>query len=72
MQLPDYEKTEDFATRWKQKAREVLTEIEWRRRKMTLRVRASHVSHHTAIRNRPPGVRAGRTTYHLCRVSCAV
>jgi hypothetical protein len=39
MQLPDYEKTEDFATRWKLKAREVLTEIEWRRRKMTLRVR---------------------------------
>lgn len=44
MQLPDYEKTEDFATRWKQKAREVLTEIEWRRRKMTLRVSVTCLS----------------------------
>eukprot|EP00959_Pyramimonas_sp_CCMP1952_P358316 7502694-Pyramimonas_sp.AAC.1 len=36
-QLPDYEQSEDFHARWKQKAREILTEIEWRRRKMTLR-----------------------------------
>mmetsp|Transcript_20865 Transcript_20865/g.34912 ORF Transcript_20865/g.34912 Transcript_20865/m.34912 type:complete len:310 (-) Transcript_20865:103-1032(-) len=37
--LPDYELTPDFHARWKQKSREILTEIEWRRRKMTLRIK---------------------------------
>jgi len=37
--LPDYEQSEDFHAKWKQKSREILTEIEWRRRKMTLRIK---------------------------------
>lgn len=39
VQLPDYEASDDFHSRWKSKARQVLTDIEWRRRKITLRVR---------------------------------
>mmetsp|Transcript_22671 Transcript_22671/g.43328 ORF Transcript_22671/g.43328 Transcript_22671/m.43328 type:complete len:281 (+) Transcript_22671:129-971(+) len=36
--LPDYEASDDFHSRWKSKARQVLTDIEWRRRKITLRI----------------------------------
>ena len=33
-----YEDTEEFKQKWKQRVREILTEQEWRRRKMQMRV----------------------------------
>lgn len=34
-----YEDSEEFKQKWKQRVREILTEQEWRRRKMQMRVR---------------------------------
>lgn len=34
----DYETTEDFKQKWKLKVREIMTEQEWRRRKMQMRI----------------------------------
>ncbi|KAK3254322.1 hypothetical protein CYMTET_36461 [Cymbomonas tetramitiformis] len=38
--LPNYEETEDFHKKWRVKARETITELEWRRRKVSLRIEA--------------------------------
>ena len=35
----EYEKTVDFREKWKLKVREMMTEQEWKRRKMQMRVR---------------------------------
>ena len=39
----EYEKTVDFREKWKLKVREMMTEQEWKRRKMQMRVRDESV-----------------------------
>ena len=42
--LAEYEKTVDFREKWKMKVRELMTEQEWKRRKMQMRVRKNRSS----------------------------
>jgi hypothetical protein len=51
-----YEQTDDFHEKWKMKARDMLAKSEWRRRKLTKRVRHAACSNNCSSSVRaPPG-----------------